>query len=314
MRVGLTGSTSDFGRGLLPRLVADPQVESIVAFDLVKPNTLGIKTSWLKVDLTRLGVEEEFSAALRDHKIDVLYHLAFVNSRVHGASFAHELEVIGTMHVLSAVQAVGLKRLIIPSLTALYGARAHAPSRFREAHSLEARGVRFLTDRVEVEHHLEQFRLRNPSISVATLRFAPIVGPTSDNPLTRLLLGHLVPTLWGFDPVWQVLDERDAAVALHLALTAPADGAYNIVSDALVPFSALVRAAGSRCVPLLMPALRVAIQTLEAAGLPSVPLPLLEYLRYPCIADGTRARQALSFQAQVPFDESMASMRRRKTE
>ena len=83
-------------------------------------------------------------------------------------------------------------------------------------------GSRFVNDKVEVENQLAAFTSAHPETHVVVLRFAPIVGPTSDNPVTRWLRTRLVPTLLGFDPLWQVVHEDDAADALHAALFAEA--------------------------------------------------------------------------------------------
>ena len=312
MRVGVTGVSSDLGRGLLPRLDADPLVDSIVAFDVARPADLTPKSTFVRVDLTRPGMEAELTRAFREQRLDALYHLAFVNSRVHGAAFAHELEVIGSMHMLAAAQETGLGRLIIPSLTALYGARADGPAMCLESHPLEGDGVRFVTDRVEVEHQIEKFAARNPDVHVVVLRFAPIVGHASDNPFTRLLRMGFVPTILGFDPLWQVVHEDDAVNALHLALTTKAEGSFNVVGDTAAPFSTIVRLAGAKTVPLPGPLLRATISALESAGLASVPVPLLAFLRYSWVADGVRARKQLGFEPRVGFHDAMASMRQRR--
>lgn len=307
MRVGVTGIGSDLGRGLLPKLEADPRVKRIVAFDIAPPPA-GDKLEHVRVDLTRPGSEDDLARAFREAKLDALYHLAFVNSRVHGAAFAHELEVIGSMHVLAAAQATGLSRLIVPSLTVVYGARPGGPSLCSEQHPLLGRGVRFVTDRVEVEHQIAAFAERNPDTHVVVLRFAPIVGPTADNPFTRLLRTRFVPTVLGFDPLWQVVHEDDAARALHLALTTEARGPFNIVGDELLPFSSLVRLSGAKTAPLPGPVLRSTIRVLETVGIASVPVPLLEFLRYSWVADGRRAREALGFRARITAREAMASV------
>ena len=309
MRVGVTGISSDLGRGLLPRLEADPLVESIVAFDVARPKELTTKSSFVRVDLTRPGMEAELTRAFKEQRLDALFHLAFVNSRVHGAAFAHELEVIGSMHVLAAAQETGLARLVIPSLTALYGARANGPAVCIESHPLEGEGVRFVTDRVEVEHQIEKFAQRNPDVHVVVLRFAPIVGQTADNPFTRLLRTGFVPTILGFDPLWQVVHEDDAVAALHLALTTKAEGSFNVVGEATAPFSTIVRLAGAQAVPLPGPLLRATVLALEAVGIASVPVPLLAFLRYSWVADGKRARTQLGFEPRVPLPDAMASMR-----
>jgi UDP-glucose 4-epimerase len=182
-----------------------------------------------------------------------------------------------------------------------------------EKHPLEGTGVRFVTDRVEVEHQIEKFAARNPDVQVVVLRFAPIVGQTADNPFTRLLRTGFVPTILGFDPLWQVVHEDDAVTALHLALTTKASGSFNVVGDTAAPFSTIVRLAGSKAVPLPAPLLRATIVALEGAGVASVPVPLLSFLRYSWVADGMRARRQLGFEPRVTFQDAMASMRERRS-
>jgi len=309
MRVGVTGITSDLGRGLLPLLEADSRVERITGFDVAEaPGGLS-KLETVSLDLTRPGSDDELTAALKAARVDALMHLAFVNSRVHGAAFAHELEVIGSMHVLAAAQATGLRRLVVPSWTALYGARRNGPALYTEDQPLLGAGVRFVTDRVEVERQVESFAERNPATHVVVLRFAPIVGPNADNPITRLLRTRFVPTVLGFDPLWQVIDERDAARALHLALDCRAAGPFNIVCEDPLPFSVLVQLSGGRAVPMPGPVLRSTIRLLETTGVASVPVPLLDFLRYSWLGDGTRAARELKFRPNFPAATAVGGLR-----
>ncbi len=309
MRVGITGISSDLGRGLLPRLQSDPRVSQIFALDVVAP-TPSKKVHFVKIDLTRPGSEDQLTQKLRDAHVDVLYHLAFVNSRVHRAVFAHELEVIGSMHVLAAAQAVGLKRLIVPSLTALYGARSRGAARHRESDPLCGHGVRFITDRIDVEHHVADFARRNTETQVIVLRFAPIIGAHSDNPFTRLLRARIVPTVLGFDPVWQMIHEDDAARALASALDCETSGVFNIVAKDGLPISSIIRLAGGIAIPLAGPLLTAMIHTLEALNVSTVPVALLDYLRYPWLADERRAHHELGFLAQMSAREAIATLHR----
>lgn len=311
MRVGVTGVLSDLGRALLPRLEADPSVDAIALFDIGRPPDHGRKATYHRTDLMRPGMEDELTRLFREHRLDVLFHLAFVNSRVHGAAFAHELEVIGSLHVLAAAQAADVGRLIFPSFTALYGARRDLPASIDERHPLEATGVRFLTDRIEVERRVHEFASRNPQVQTVVLRFAPIVGPTAENPVTRLLRTGFVPTVLGFDPLWQVVHESDAVRALHAALSTRARGVFNIVGKGVAPFSTVVRLSGARVMPLPGPALRATIAMLESAGVSTVPVSLLDFLKYALIADGSHAHRHLGYQPLVHLNEAVASMRKR---
>ena len=149
-----------------------PVVARIIAFDVTAPEPVE-KLEVLKVDLTHPGSEPALIDAFRRSGLDALYHLAFLSSRVRGADFAHELEVIGSLHVLAAAAATSLPRLIVASSTALYGARPDAPALLGEQAALRGpRQSRFIHDKVEVEQQVQSFRTRHPETQVVVLRFA----------------------------------------------------------------------------------------------------------------------------------------------
>ena len=312
-RVGVTGAASDLGRVLLPRLLDDPRISEIVVFDVARPVDMPERVRFVRLDLLRPGAEGDLERALAEARLDALYHLAFVNSRVHRASFAHELDVVGTLHLLAAAGAVKVPRLIVPSLTVLYGARAQNPAYATEAQPLQSvQGIRFVSDRLEVERQLAEFVDRFPEVEVLILRFAPLVGPSSNNPFTRLVRTRIVPTVLGFDPLWQVVHEADAGRALYLALHTRSRGVFNIVGEGVAPVSSLLRSAGSNPVPLPGPILRSAIAAMEAVGLPASPWALMDFFRYSWLADGQRAARDLHFLPHVPVHEAMATMNARR--
>jgi len=312
LRVAVTGATGDLGSLLLPLLEEDPRVERILALDVVKPTRTLRKGTWRRMDLARHDADRELTRLLRENEVDVFFHLAFLFSPVESAAFAHELEVIGTLHVMAAVEAAKVKRLVVPSLTAVYGARPGHPAFLTEKMGFrDAPSSRFVQDKVEVERQLDAFRGKHPDTQVIVLRFAPILGPSVDNPVTRLLSSKIVPTLLGFDPLWQGIHEEDAARALHLALESDANGTFNVVGQGVLPLSGMVHLAGGRVVPLPHPIARGAIRTLNAAGVLGVPMSLLDFIQYSWVADGQRAEEALGFVPRFHVREAVASLQQR---
>lgn len=310
LRVALTGASGDLGSLLLARLQADPRVERIVVMDLARPR--GEKIAFHRVDLTRHDAEGELADALAEEQVDALFHLALRMGSGGHSALAHELEVSGTMNLLAAASRVGIDRLVVPSLTAAYGPRPGLPALLTEdapVHGLAA--SRFVSDKLEVEQQVRAFAATNPGTRAFILRFAPVVGPGMDNPVTRFLSNLLVPTLLGFDPLWQVVHESDAVRALHLTLEAERAGTYNIVGRGVAPFSALARQAGAQPVPLPPSVLSATLQVLDTVGVSAVPLPLLEFLRYAVIADGSRAAEALGFVPELHTVEAAASLKGR---
>ena len=309
LRVAVTGAAGDLGRLLLPLLERDADVERILVLDVAHPP--GDKVVFHRVDLTRHDAEGELSEALAEHPVDVFFHLAFLWGPVRDGSLAHELEVIGTMNVLSAVARARVPRLIVSSLTALYGAHGHGPALLPEQAPLRGcPGSRFISDKVEVEKQVLTFRERHPETRVIVLRFAPLFGPSMNNPATRMLSHGVVPTLMGFDPLWQALHEEDAARALYQSLSANAEGEFNIVGRGVLPLSGLIREAGARPLPVPGPLYRAALKTMTALGGPGFPTALLDYMHYGWLADGERAEEELGFIPMFHARDAVAAIRR----
>ena len=308
LRVAVTGPTSEFGALLLPKLLAEPRIGQLLTFG-PRPVT-GARLVHHRVDLTRWDVESELEAALSPAPVDVLYHLAFLQGRTRGAAFAHELEVIGTLHTLAAAVRSGVRHVVVPSTTVVYGARPGNPVLLGEDAPLHGcPGSRFVTDRVEVEGQLMSFRRDYPGVGLTVLRFAPVLGPTVDNPATRYFRRPLVPTLLGFDPLWQSIHEEDARELLLRVLEAPVSGTFNAVSEDVLPLSSLIRLAGTLPLPLPLPLARAALRGLNSAGITATPGALLDYLHYSWVADGSRARTQLGFRPRFGAREAAASVR-----
>lgn len=309
LRVAVTGASGDFGKLLLPLLEQDPAVQSVLVLDVAQPE--GPKVDYHRVDLTRHDAESELTEALSEQPVDVLYHLAFSFGAMRNGSVAHELEVAGTINVLAAVGRTRLPRLVVPSLTAVYGARGQHPALLREQAQLwGCPQSRFVSDKVQVEGQVRAFRERNPDTRVLVLRFAPVLGPSVDNPASRMLKRSVVPTLLGFDPLWQAIHEEDAARALHLALTAEVSGEFNIVGQGVLPLSGLIRQAGARPLPLPGPLFRAALHALDAMGAAALPIALLDYIHYSWVADGEQAESALGFIPIHHARDAAAALRR----
>lgn len=308
MRVALTGPTGDYGNLLLPRLREDRRVERVLT--LGTRGASGVRVVHHRVDLTRYDVESELVEVLGGAQIEVLYHLAFLQGRTRSPAFAHEVEVIGTLHVLAAAARAGVKKLVVPSFTLVYGARPGNPVLVGEDAPLHGcPASRFVSDRVEVEKQVAAFRGNHPEIEVTVLRFAPVLGPTADNPATRFFRRPVVPTLLGFDPLWQALHEEDACDALLHVLDRPSAGVFNVVATGGMPLSAMVSLAGAWALPLPPPLARAALRGLNATGITATPPSLLDYLHYSWAADGTRCREVLGFEPRHTAREAVRSLR-----
>jgi UDP-glucose 4-epimerase len=304
--VALTGAASFLGRNLVGVLEEDPNTARIVAIDVNAPETAGPKTRTFPVDLTAPASEDRIAEILATERVDTLVHLAFLASPTHGTAWAHELESVGTMHVLNAARRTSIGKLVLWSQTILYGAHPTNPNFLGERHALRADGHEpFFADKIEAEREVAAFASKAKGTVVTVLRTAPIVGPTVQNYITRYLAERWVVTLLGFDPLWQFVHEVDAIAAFKLAIDKDHPGVFNIVGDGVLPLSTVIKLAGRTTVPLFHPIAETVMAATWAAQAAYAPPSFLRYLRYLCIADGERAAREMGFRAAYTTREAL---------
>jgi UDP-glucose 4-epimerase len=268
----------------------------VVVIDIKGPSARGAKTVFYEVDLTQPAVESRVAEILHAEHVDALAHLAFAASPTQATAWAHELESVGTMHVLAACRKHGLRALVVRSSVLVYGPHPGNPNFLSEDHPRNGmRGSHFVDDKLDVEKQVERFAEQQPACSVTVLRMAPILGPSIDNYLARWLSRRLVPTVMGHDPLVQFLHEVDAVAALKLAIDRGVRGAFNIVGEGVLPISTVVKLAGRLSLPIPYPLFRRIAGLLWVAQLSEAPPQFVAALRYLCVADGARARAQLGF-------------------
>jgi UDP-glucose 4-epimerase len=244
---------------------------------------------------------------LQEEQVDTLCHLAFVDS-VRPVESAFDANVIGTMKVLGACAQAGVRKVVLKSSTAVYGAHPDNPAFITEEHPLQgSRKYGYTRDLVEVEAFYNGFRRQVPEMVLALLRFANIVGITADTPMTRFLSEPLSPVLMGFDPMMQIIHERDVVDALVHAVVNDAHGAFNIAAEGVLPLSKLMAIAGKIQLPVVHPLAYCGVGVLDRIGFRSGRfLPIeLDYLRYPWVGDLSKMREEFGFAPRYTAEEAL---------
>ncbi len=304
--VALTGAASFLGRNLIGILEEDASIARIVAIDIVPPPTAGSKTRYYELDLTQPTSEVRVAEIFSAEAVDTVVHLAFLASPSHAAAYAHELESVGTMRIITACRSARVRKLVQWSTTLLYGARPTNPNFLSERHPLRARqDDPFFADKISAEHEAARFAAREKGTVVTILRTAPILGPTVSNYLTRYLARKVVPTMMGFDPLLQFVHEVDAIAAFKHAIDRDVPGVFNIVGEGVLPLSTVVKLSGRLDVPVPHPVARPVLQTLWVAHVSEAPASLIDYLRFLCVADGEKARREFGFRAAYTTREAL---------
>ena len=290
--VAILGLRTFVGSELAQRLVSRSPLR-VVGLDVRRPLGLDDRVRFHAIDLTDPRADVKLAEILTQERVEAVLHAAFRTDPTPDLELDHELDAIGSLHVMNACAAQKVRRLVVASSTMLYGARADNPNYLSEHHTLrghpDAHAVR---DRIEMERLLGEWRERHPDVEVTVLRSCWAIGPTIANRVVRYLSLPLVPLPLGFDPLLQLVHEQDLIDAFECALLASHPGVFNVVGRGVLPVSALFRLAGRRTLPLPAPVLdRIAyLPSRGQTGDP--PAAFFDYLRYLWVADGRRGWDA----------------------
>jgi UDP-glucose 4-epimerase len=306
--VAITGLGSFVGGRIAARLLDAPNPPHVVGVDLVLPRRLEGRIAFHRVDLTEPTADSQTAEILGKERCEALLHAAFFESPHASVEYAHELEVIGSLHAMNAAAAAGVGKLVVASTAQVYGAHPDNPNYLSEDAPLrghpDAHAVR---DRVEMERLLALFAARHPALVVTSLRPCSIAGPSSASPLLRHLEADRVTTLLGYDPLLQFLHEEDWLDAVEAALERDARGAFNLAGGGVLPLSTLLRIAGKRSLPLPHPLLYrfEYLSSLSRSG--DAPAGFYDYLRFLWVVDTERARRELGFEPAYTTQEAWMS-------
>ncbi len=300
--VAITGSSGFLGSHLIGVLEDSPRVTQIISLDRREPATAGEKTRHFPTDLTRHHAEDHLAEVLKSERATTVVHLAFQDSPTHNPDAAHDLESVGTMRVLNACRRTGVTKFVMWSQTSLYGASPKNPCYLDERRPLCASTTEtYFRDKLQAERDALEFGQPGRGRVTTILRTAPIVGPQVNNYFTRYFKRAYIPTVLGFDPLWQFLHEADAVAAFKRALDIDAPGVFNIAGDGVLPLSKAIQLLGRIKVPLTRPAAHLLLGGLWVARAGAIPPTFLDYIQYACVADTERSRGVLGF---VPLHSS----------
>ncbi|MFT7581913.1 MAG: UDP-glucose 4-epimerase [Myxococcota bacterium] len=295
-RVALTGACGFFGERLISALELDPACKHIVALDIRPPKSGGLKTRFVRLDLTNPSADEIAARVLRDDGIDVLCHMAFLSNPSHSSSWAHELEAIGSFYIMNAAAEAKVKKVIMRSTTMVYGASAMNPAFLTEKHPLRGvRKSRWVMDKVGAERELARLARDCPDMVATSLRFGMTVGPTIRNFWTNVFARQVVVKLMGYDPRMQFLHEDDALAALLKCVREDHRGAYNIVGGGQLFLSDVLKLGGklpARVPHLLGSSISSVLFNLQVAPAPGT---FLNFMRHTIVADDHRMRDEMGF-------------------
>ena len=294
-RVLVTGIAGQLA-GLLARaLEARDDVETIVGVDVREPAHGLDRTRFVRAAIRNPLVAK----VLADEEIDTVVHLSTAAGpgSVGGRARMKELNVIGAMQLFAACQnAPHLRRVILKSTTAVYGAHHTDPALFGEQDQPRSPPeYGFAKDATEIEQYARELARRRADIDLTLLRFANFLGPRLDSSFHSLFTLPVVPSQLGFDPRLQFCHEQDAVDVLVRAATGEHRGTFNVAGDGVLYLSQCIRLAGRVAAPVPWPLTDAVASAVQRTRRIDITHDQLSFLRHGRAVDTTRVKKDMGF-------------------
>lgn len=301
MRVLIPGISGVLGHMVAHRLLAEGH--EVIGIDKRPWPDAPPGVEMHHVDIRKRAAEDVF----RKRRPHAVIHMATVTHLVARTEERYRINLGGTRAVFEHAVAYGVEHAIFVGRHTYYGAGPDSPLYHHEDDPpMAVTTFPELADLVAADLYACTSLWRYPGLATSVLRFCYTLGPTGHGTLATFLRGPRVPTILGFDPLYQFMHERDVASAIVLALTSRIRGVYNVAGPQPVPLSLLIRDTGRTQIPL--PEILFA-NLLGRFGLPRLPKGALAHIKYPVVIDSEPFRKATGFTHEVSEMQAMAEYR-----
>ncbi len=223
LRIAVTGATSDFAKAILPKLLNDDDVESVVGIARRPVEINHPKLRSIRCDIRSPELESILS------RCDVVVHLAFVVEELADKSETHDINQRGSRNVLDSAYRAGVRRLVIASSINAYGTELHDEPIDESYYPAGDPDRYYFHDKAEVEHYAEWWLRRHPGeMTVTMLRPTYIIGPDFSNDGIDQFTGKIGAFPQADKAAYQFLHQSDMADAFHRATKQDLIGPYNL--------------------------------------------------------------------------------------
>ncbi len=301
-RLAITGAAGYLGVELARRCVADGA--EVLGLDIRDPGDRWPAEAGFELQDV---ADESLHARLADFAPSVLVHLAWIFDPVHDLDLEQRVDVGGTRNAFEAAAAAGVRRIVYPSSTTSYGID---PDRRRPLLESDPptpnHAYPYGRFKAEVEQWLPGFREAHPEVEVVVARACIILGKHARNIVTHVTQWPVMIRVAGYNPPMQFMHEADAAHMMWWMINEAPAGTFNAAGSGVVSFKEICRMAGKPCLPVPAAVLYPLVSLGWRLRLLRFPAGLLDYIRYPWVADTARMTEELGFRPRFSTRDAMA--------
>jgi UDP-glucose 4-epimerase len=265
--------------------------ERVIGIDRREGSMLPSDVIHHDIDIRRRKSRDIFRKA----RVRAVVHLGIMHDTRQPSTERHSWNVDGFNSILQFIRAYRIPKLVLLSTGAVYGPNPDNPQFISEDTTLMG-GARDpeLRDLIEVDMLAQSYFWRNPECETVILRPTQIVGTVRNGVMEYARLPR-PPMALGFDPLIQLVHEKDVVSALMLALEPGTSGIFNIAGSGQMPLSLVLERLGKEPAHVPSRMLRTLLRVshrLKAVGFHEAQV---DYIMYPCMLDTSRSERKLGF-------------------
>jgi UDP-glucose 4-epimerase len=256
-----------------------------------------------ELDIRKRAAEDVF----RRVRPNAVVHMATVTHLVVQSEDRYRINLGGTRAVFEHSHTYGVEHVVFVGRHTYYGAAADSPLfHVEDEPPMGLSTFPELADLVAADLYAGSALWRYPQMTTSLLRMVYTLGPTGHGTLATFLRGARVPTILGYDPLFQFMHEEDVVSAIAMTLDARPRGVFNVAGPQPVPIGVIIREVGRSNVPLPEIVLATA---LGRFGLPKLPPGALEHIKYPVTVDASAFKKATGFAHAIDERGAMRAYR-----
>ncbi len=311
--VMVTGATTPIGERLCRSLLADTQIEHVLAVGIESPEKAlpfshGDRLVYRSVDLSRTRrVRNLLFGVARDLGIECVVHLSMHRSAAESGGHVHAQNVDALRSLLALSERhPTIRRFVFRSFAEVYNVSHDLPILVTEDHPLNmaAGAPQWIRDRVEADL-TACARMGLSKLQILVLRFAEVLGPGTGSQLFDYLDAPICLRPAGFNPMMNLLSMADSVQALDLATRVDDGtiGVFNVPGRDTLPLSVCIRKWGKPQIEtpgtILTPIYRIR-RRLRGHDF-SYGMNRRRF-HYASVLEGLRAQEVLGYRPEHPID------------
>lgn len=306
MRVLITGAAGFLGQSLLNELAVQHLDWTLIAGDVRRINTQGLRPNIEPVPLD-LGVAAQVNACVEQWRPDAIVHLAAVVNppRDMTPEKRHAIEVGGTRTLIQAARDNGVQQLVVTSSSVAYGFHRDNAEWIDENQPLRGHAnLPYACHKQEIEQLLADTRKRYPQLKQLILRPGTILGRRVHNPLADLFARSSLVGVLGHRSRFVFIWDQDVVNVIRQGLERGSEGIYNLAGDGALSLREIAGLLGKPYRPLPASLMRAGLGLLKPLGLSRFGPEQVDYLRYRPVLDNRRLKEEFGYQPRYSSREA----------